>query len=122
MKLKLGLIPALLVFALSFTSLAAAKGNSATVRFTEPVTVAGTQLKPGTYRLTWEGLGAEVQVSFLKGKKTVATAPATLLDKASPYSGAVDTKMTSDNSRVLEEIQWKKMALRFDDTGSSGSN
>jgi hypothetical protein len=122
MKLKLGLVPALLVFVLSLTSLAAPKRNSATVRFTEPVTVASTQLKPGTYRLTWEGVGPDVQVSFLKGKKTVATVPATLVDEASPYSGAVDTKMTSDNSRVLEEIQWKKMALRFDETGSGGGN
>ena len=122
MNLKLGLIPALLVLALSLTSLAAPKRNSATVRFTEPVTVSSTQLKPGTYRLTWDGEGANVQVSFLKGRKTVATVPATLLDEASPFSGAVDTKMTSDNTRVLEEIQWKKMALRFDETGSGGGN
>jgi len=122
MKLKFGLIPALLVFALSFTSLAAAKRNSATVQITEPVTIASTQLQPGKYRLTWDGAGPNVQVSFLKGKKTVATVPATLLDQASRYSGAVDTKMGSDNSRVLEEIQWKKMALKFDETGSGGSN
>ena len=122
MNLKLGLIPAVLVLTLSLTSLAAPKRNSATVRFTEPVTVASTQLQPGTYRLLWDGVGPNVQVSFLKGRKTVATVPATLLDEASRYSGAVDTKMTSDNSRVLEEIKWKKMALRFDDAGSGGGN
>src|SRR5262245_49496676 len=122
MKLKLTLVPALLLFALSFTSFAAAKRNSATVRFTEPVTVASTQLQPGRYRLTWDGAGPDVQVSFLKGKKTVATVPATLVGEASPYSGAIETKMSSDNSKVVEEIQWKKMALRFDEAGSGGSN
>ena len=122
MKSKFGLVLALLLFAFSFASLAAAKKNTATVSFTEPVLVASTQLQAGKYSLTWDGAGPDVQVSFLKGKKSVATVPATLVDQTSPYSGAVETKMTSDNSRVLEEIQWMKMALKFDESGSGSSN
>ena len=53
--------------------------NSANIELDQPVTIAGTQLAPGQYKLIWEGNGPNVNVSFVEGKKTVATAPAKLV-------------------------------------------
>ena len=89
---------------------------------TEPVKVGATQLQPGKYKVVWDGSGPEVQVSFMEGKKTVATAPAKLVNQESSYDGAVEIKTTDDNSKLLEGISWKKRALIFDQSGAAAGN
>ena len=52
--------------------------NQHSVDIPVTVQVGGTQLKPGNYKVEWQGTGPDVQVTFLRGGKTVATVPATL--------------------------------------------
>jgi len=89
--------------------------DSEHITFREPVTVAGTTLKADTYKVVWnEANGSDVQVTFMKGSKTMATATAKLVVESSEYDGAVETKTTPDNAKVLERISWKKKALVFE--------
>jgi hypothetical protein len=119
MKTKLTVIPLLLCLSVLTTSVvltpraAASAADSEHITFSEPVMVAGTLLEAETYKLVWEGTGPQVQVSFMKGSKTVATASATLVLAESSYDGAIETKTLGDNSKVLEKITWKKKALVF---------
>jgi hypothetical protein len=120
MKTTLKVVPMLLCFSVVLTSsnfltqLAAANpADTERVTFTYPIMVAGSKLEPDTYRLVWEGAGPQVQVSFIKGSKTVATASATLVVGESHYDGAIEMKKLDDNTQVLEKITWKKKALVF---------
>ena len=87
--------------------------NSEHVTFTVPTMVAGTLLEPATYNVIWEGPGPHVQVTFEKGLKTVLTTSAELIAEASPYDGAIVSRMREDNTRVLQKIRWKNKALVF---------
>lgn len=117
MRLKLKVLPFLLLMAVAImTSVANAKGSkdSEHVTLTDPVTVGGTQLKAGDYRVTWEGTGPVVQVTFTRNGKLAITTPARLVSEESPYDGALQMKTMSGDVKVLEGIQWKKKALVFD--------
>jgi hypothetical protein len=94
------------------TLMAAAK-DSANIKLSDPVTISGKVLKPGNYHVKWNGTSGPVQVSFLKGKDVVATAPAELINKKSPYDDAVETKEAPNKTSLLEEIDWSKMSLKF---------
>jgi len=56
------------------TSAFAANKGSLTVQ--EPMTVNGTQLKPGDYKVEWDGNGPSVELSITQGKKVIAKVPA----------------------------------------------
>jgi len=111
-------IPLALFFAAVFASMivltSTAGADSKSVTFTEPVTIGSTVLAPGTYNVVWAGNGPEVQVSFMKGKKTVATASATLVLEKSPYRRAIKTNASPDNGRILQRISFSDRALVFD--------
>ena len=62
-------------------SFAGGEANKATLRLQEKVTVEGKQLTPGTYRLEWDGTGPDVRVNILRGRETVATVPAHLVEQ-----------------------------------------
>lgn len=120
MKLKLTTIPLLLFIAVAITSsMAIAKDSkdSEYITLGDPVMVAGTQLKAGDYRVSWEGTGPVVQVTFKRGDKVVVTTPARLVNEASPYDGAIQMKTMGIDVKVLQGIQWKKKALVFDQSG-----
>jgi hypothetical protein len=51
--------------------------NQHSVDIPTTVQVGGTQLKPGNYKVNWQGAGPDIQVTFLRNGKTVATVPAT---------------------------------------------
>jgi hypothetical protein len=87
--------------------------DSEHITFAEPIMVGGTLLKSDTYKLVWDGSGPQVQVSFLRGSKTVVTASATLMLERNANDGAVEVKTMDDNSKVLERITWKKKSLVF---------
>ena len=121
MKPGRNVIPLLLCFSIVLASLlvliqpAAAKSkDSEHITITEPVMVGGTLLEPDTYKLEWENSGPQVQVSFIRGSKIIATVPATLVLEETRYDGAVATKTLADNSKVLEKISWKKKSLVFE--------
>jgi len=90
--------------------------NQHSVNIGDTVRVGSTQLKPGNYKVEWQGTGPAVQVRFLKDGKTVATAPATLQsnDKQVTQDDVVVDR-TSANTKALEEIDFahQKEALVF---------
>ncbi len=114
MKTKLAMVAAIvLVFSLA----AFAGKNSETVRFSDKVTVAGTQVAPGEYQLVWEGAGPDVQVSFMHGKKTVVTAPAKVVDQDNAEKAVVTSR--EGGSKELLSIELKKKSLIFSEASSS---
>ena len=76
--------------------------------------VAGKTLTPGSYNVTWEGQGQNVDLSIAKGKEVVVKTPAHLSDLPKPAANnAVVTKDNADGTRSLSQIQMsgKKFAL-----------
>ena len=78
-----------LALLLASSAFAATKGS---LQIGNPVTVNGTTLKPGDYKVQWEGSGPNVEVSILQGKNVVAKAPAHVVDlpAASPNDARWD--------------------------------
>lgn len=108
----MGLVPGL--------AFAAAK-HSANVELDQPVEVAGTQLATGQYKLVWEGNGPDVTVSFVEGKKTVATTSARLA-KTRTSQDAIETDTAADNTTVLRAIDLKNLTIQFDSAAPSAGN
>ena len=101
----------LLLFAVS--ALAADKGNKTTVTVLDPVMLNGKMLAPGDYTVTWEGSGSDVQVSFLRGKKVVATASAKVESRDVAYGSTAYVTKKDGSGLDLVEIrpEGKKQAL-----------
>src|SRR5579863_2893462 len=95
--------------------------KTANVTLDQPVKVAGTQLATGQYKLTWEGSGPEVTVSFVEGKKTVATASARLV-KNQYNLEAIETTTAADNTTVLHAVDLKTLTIQFENPTSGAGN
>jgi len=83
----------------------------------ENVTVAGTQLPPGDYKLEWSGPGPDVKVSILRGKETVATVPARIEStSASNVQDGYALKPGKDGGQSVAEIFFsgQKYELKLD--------
>jgi len=94
------------------TSAFAANKGSLTVQ--EPVTVNGTKLAAGDYKVQWEGTGPSVEVSITQGKKLIAKVPAHVVNLDQPsQSDAAVVKKNEDGSKSLSEVRLsgKKFAL-----------
>jgi ABC-type thiamine transport system substrate-binding protein len=105
---------------LSSVSALARDNNQHSVEFTDSVQVGSAQLKPGNYKVEWQGTGPEVQVNFLRDGKTVATVPGTLkTNNAQAVQADVVIGTTSANTRTLEEIDFgrNKESLIFEQSG-----
>ena len=96
------------------TSLFAASSGS--MSLTKAVQLNGTQIKPGDYKVTWEGTGSDVTVTVMKGKDVIAKAPAHVkeLDKSFGANATLLQK-NADGSTGLTGIRFggKKIALEF---------
>jgi hypothetical protein len=93
----------------------AATKSQESLSLSNPATIGSSQLQPGQYKVVWEGNGPEVQVSFLQGKKTVATVPAKLVEHAATYNSIE----TADNNSKILSIAWKKQSLVFTNPATS---
>jgi hypothetical protein len=101
-RLSLAILGAAFLFS---TSAFAQSENKGKLSVPETITVEGKQLPPGDYKVEWDGTGPNVEVKILKGKETVATAPARLVQtqtKAALYSYGVTKQQ--DGSRALSAI------------------
>ena len=102
-----------LALTLASTAFAASKAN---LTLNSPTSVNGTNLKPGDYRLEWDGNGPNVEVSIMQGKKVLTKVPAKVvdLDKASSNDSAI-LKQNGDGSTTLAGVrfQGKKYALEL---------
>jgi hypothetical protein len=102
-----------LALTLASSAFAASRAN---LTLNNPTTINGTKLKPGDYKLEWEGSGPSVEVSIVQGNKVVTKVPAKIvdLDKA-PSNNAALLKQNSDGSTTLSgaRFQGKKFALEL---------
>jgi len=79
--------------------------NQHTVDIPDSVQVGAAHLKPGDYKVEWQGDGPAVQVKFLKDGKLVATVPGTLkTNDRQVTQDDVVLQNTSANSKELVEI------------------
>ena len=90
---------------------AMAKDNSNSGKFTisERVKVGSTELKPGDYRVEWDGSADSVQVKILQGKNTVATTSGKLVnhDNPAPYNAVIVNDATG-GEKTISEIDFGK--------------
>jgi len=94
----------------------AATKTSRNVNIGDSVIIGTTHLKPGSYKVEWEGTGPAVQVNFMHDGKVIATAPATLhTNDAQVTQNDVIMDKTASNGERLKEIdfQHQKEALVF---------
>ena len=122
MKKLRGLMLAVVTFSLMATAVAFAKDkNHHGVVIQEPLQVGTTRLAPGEYTMQWSESGATAEVSFLQNGKSVAQAPAKIVNLARPSaSDSLTTRTTTDNTKALEEVEFggHKEAFSFSDTPS----
>jgi hypothetical protein len=100
-----------LALLLASSAFAATKAN---LQLGNPVMVNGTTLKPGDYKVQWDGTGPSVQLSILQGKNVVVKAQARVVDLPAPSANdaAVTAKQDSGpNSLTSIRFQGKKFAL-----------
>jgi len=114
-----------LALLLASSAFAATKGS---LQLTNAVTVNGTTLKPGDYKLQWEGSGPNVELSIMQGKNVIAKAPAHIVDLDTPSNNdAAVTRKDDSGSRSLTGVRFhgKKFALELaasDGMQASGSS
>jgi hypothetical protein len=102
-----------LALLLASSAFAASKAN---LQLDNPVMVNGTKLKPGEYKLQWEGAGPNVELSIVQGKNVVAKVPAHVIELPTPAANdaAVTRKNDSGPSSLAGlRFQGKKFALEL---------
>jgi hypothetical protein len=103
---------------------AAFAGEKASVKLYDDVKVNGKTLPAGKYDLSWEGSGANVQLSIYQGKETIATLPAQIeATNSAPTSTGYSTKKEDDGSRSLTNVFFagKKYTLNLDQQAATTS-
>jgi len=94
--------------------------NKGSLQVSDAVTVSGTQLAPGDYKVTWEGNGPNVDLKISKGKDVVATVPAHMVDLNRPaYDNAAVVNNNSDGTRSISEIRLAGKKFAFAIGGES---
>ena len=102
--------------ALLFPLGALSRDSEHSVEISSAVQIGSTHLKPGNYKVAWQGTGPVVQVSFQQNGKTVVTLPATLKTNDDQVKqDAIRTEVSTDTS-TLKEIDFghQREALVFD--------
>jgi hypothetical protein len=100
----------------------AAEGNKGTLHLDDKVTVDGTPVNPGDYKVEWTGSGPDVQVTILKGKQTVASFPAHLAEQASPNaSNAYASSDQPEGAKKLTAIYFggKRFSLQVEQNAAA---
>jgi len=97
---------------------------SKTVTFENPVQVNGTTLQPGDYKVTYDDHAGSTQVTFKKGKKDIASAPAQVKDLGSKTHTTTVVYNTVGNAQAVQEIHFggSTQALVLAEGGSSSSS
>jgi hypothetical protein len=108
-----------LALLLASSAFASSKAN---LQLSNPVTVNGTKLKPGDYKLQWEGSGPNVELSIMQGSNVLAKVPAHVIALEAPAANdaAVTRKNDSGpNSLAGVRFQGKKFALELGEAGEA---
>jgi hypothetical protein len=104
-----------LALVLASSAFAATKAN---LQLSNPVTVNGTTLQPGEYKLQWEGNGPNVELSILQGKNVMAKTQAHVVDLQMPAANNAAVTRTSGSgsgpsSLAGVRFEGKKLALEL---------
>ncbi len=113
----LAVLSTLALLALLLPVGALARNNAHSVQIFNVVQIGSSQLKPGNYKVEWQGTGPAVQVSFHQNGKAVVTVPATLKANDDQVTqDAIMTEATSADTSELKEIDFgrQKESLVFD--------
>lgn len=71
-------------------------------------TIAGSHLASGDYSVSWVTHSPEATVSFLHGRKVVATAEGKVVDRGKTYSAnEVVYNVTPDGAHAIAEIRFR---------------
>jgi hypothetical protein len=92
--------------------------NKGTLQVHEPLEVNGQQLAPGEYQLRWDGTGANIEVSFMRGKKEVAKATAKVLALDKAYDSDASVIEHASGKATVSQVRFagKKYALAIGGT------
>jgi hypothetical protein len=104
-----------LALLLTSSALAATK---ASLTLQNPTIINGTKLKPGDYKLQWDGSGPNVEVSIMQGRTVLAKVPAKVVDLNSPAeNNAAVVKHNDDGTSTLAgaRFEGKKFAIELGD-------
>lgn len=101
--MKYSAVLALVAFSLSLGAFAKDK-NEGKFTLSNPASVGSTQLRPGDYKVTWEGSGSDVQVKILQGKNVVATSSAKLVDNPTRQDSV--TVSGDSGARTIDQIDF----------------
>jgi hypothetical protein len=91
-------------------------GTKANLQINNPVSVNGTTLKAGDYKVQWEGAGPNVELSILHGKDVVAKVPARVIELQAPAaSDAAVTRTNGSGPNTLAGLRFegKKFAIEL---------
>jgi hypothetical protein len=102
-----------LALLLTSSVFAVTKGS---LQLSNPTTVNGTKLKPGEYKVEWEGSGPAVELSIKQGKNVIAKVPARVVDLNSVAANdAAVTRANGDGTSSLMGVRFsgKKFALEL---------
>jgi hypothetical protein len=100
-----------LALLLATSAFAANKGS---LNVQEPVTVNGTRLAPGDYKVAWDGTGPSVELSITQGKKVVAKVPARMVTLENPsQTDAAVVRNNGDGTRSLSEVRLSGKKFAF---------
>lgn len=101
----------------------AAPASRASLQLQDPITVAGTQLQSGKYRVEWTGSGEQVEVKIYRGNKEVVSTHAQLMKDDASYDH-ISYSTADKGARVLTQIYFgkQKCALRLEnESGTSAA-
>jgi hypothetical protein len=98
-------VTATMLFSLSAFARSKDKGSMTLV---DPAQIGSTHLKPGNYKVEWNGTGNHVNVNIMEHGKTVATTPAKLVTrpKPSPYNAVVTKPLKNSKGEGIDEIDF----------------
>jgi len=105
---------------LAGSAFAASKGP---LELQEPATVAGTQLKTGTYTVQWEGTGDQVQLKIYQGKKEVASTSARVVTLEKPVDrDATLLRRNDDGTLTVTRINFGRKNFALEISGEGGGS
>jgi hypothetical protein len=90
--------------------------TKASLELDNPVSVNGTMLKAGSYKLEWDGAGPNVELSIMKGKNVVLKTTAHVVELQTPANDdSAITTQTSSGASTLTAVHFrgKKTSLEL---------
>ena len=105
----------------TFSAGAFAENHSKTLTLEQQTQVNGTTLRPGDYKVEWDGNGPSTQLKFFNGKKQVATAPAQVKELSKKTNDTAVILGNRGNVPTLDEIDFGGTNQAFVLSNQSGT-